>query len=411
MKLKTVHFLSTVKNYKAIFEFKMSAVKIATLAGATGVSYYLVKKYGLTHDIATIAKFAPAKLRTNRHIAKNETIIDVFEHTVDSMPPHHPALFYQGSAMTFKDLDDASNQVANWGLSIGLQPHDVVALYMENRPDFVAIWVGLAKIGVITAFINTHISKESLLHCLNTSGAQTIIFGSELKQEIAGIYTDLGAGKMKCFIHLEDGFDASSTPFAQNLNVLLGVASTRRPPRAIRASKVRLNDTALMIYTSGTTGMPKAACMIHSSILSRALSFIYAADATPQDRLYCALPLYHTAGGLVAVGMMMTSGLSVVLARRFSASSLWSDIRLNKCTILHYIGEFCRYLLTIPPKANDRENHIRLAMGNGLRPDIWKTFQDRYGIPTVIEVGHPIVILRKLVINSSFMAQLKVQVD
>lgn len=354
---------------------------MTALASLMGISYYFSNKNGYWHDLRMLVKVAPAKLRISRHIGRGESIIDVFEQSVAKWPDHE-AIMYNDISLSFSELDKTTNQVAQWGLSQGLKPHDVVALYMENRPEFVSIWVGLAKIGVVTAFINTHIAQDSLLHCLKVSDAKIIIYGSELSDKVKDIQSDVD---LTFFIHHEFETQGVEAQGAYDLNEILAKASTERPDQEIRSSAVTTEDTALMIYTSGTTGMPKAAKMLHSAILSRAITFAQSTDVTRKDRLYCALPLYHTAGGLLAIGMMMTDGLTTVIARRFSKSKLLDQVRKYNCTILQYIGEFCRYLMTVPESTDDAVNPLRLAVGNGLRPDIWKRFQDRFDIPTVVE--------------------------
>jgi fatty-acyl-CoA synthase len=103
------------------------------------------------------------------------------------------------------------------------------------------------------------------------------------------------------------------------------------------------------------------------------------------DRMYDCLPMYHTAGGLVATGAILVSGGSVVIREKFSASEFWDDIARWDCTVFQYIGEFCRYLLNSPPHPKETAHRLRLACGNGLRPDVWPDFKRRFGIPHIIE--------------------------
>ena len=81
----------------------------------------------------------------------------------------------------------------------------------------------------------------------------------------------------------------------------------------------------------------------------------------------------------------MFAGAGLALRRKFSASHFWDDVRRYDATAFQYIGEFCRYLVNQPERPDDREHHIRVAIGNGLRPDIWATFRDRFAIPRILE--------------------------
>ncbi len=108
-------------------------------------------------------------------------------------------------------------------------------------------------------------------------------------------------------------------------------------------------------------------------------------DVRPDDRLYNCLPMYHSVGGIVAIGSMLVSGGSVLIRDRFSASRFWDDVVDADCTIFQYIGELCRYLALGPPHPKERAHRLRLACGNGLNGDVWEPFQQRFGIPRILE--------------------------
>jgi fatty-acyl-CoA synthase len=108
-------------------------------------------------------------------------------------------------------------------------------------------------------------------------------------------------------------------------------------------------------------------------------------DTRPTDRMYDCLPMYHTAGGLVATGALLHNGGSVVIREKFSAREFWDDVVRHECTLFQYIGELCRYLAHSPPNPNESRHKIRLACGNGLRPDLWSEFKSRFRIPLLLE--------------------------
>jgi fatty-acyl-CoA synthase len=95
--------------------------------------------------------------------------------------------------------------------------------------------------------------------------------------------------------------------------------------------------------------------------------------------------MYHTTGGVVATGALLVKGGSVVIRETFSAGAFWDDVVHHGCTIFQYVGELCRYLLHAPRQPGEEAHRLRLACGNGLRPDIWRAFQDRFRIPRIIE--------------------------
>jgi fatty-acyl-CoA synthase len=107
--------------------------------------------------------------------------------------------------------------------------------------------------------------------------------------------------------------------------------------------------------------------------------------AQSTDRLYNCLPMYHSVGGVLAPGAILVAGGALVIREKFSASGFWNDVIHWDCSMFQYIGELCRYLLHASPSANETGHRIRMACGNGLAPEIWDRFKDRFCIPQILE--------------------------
>jgi len=249
---------------------------------------------------------------------------------------------------------------------------------MENHPDYIAFWVGMAKIAVRTALINYNLSGTGLAHRLKVVDCKAIVMNLELAPNYA---TAPGSGRRWPWVHL--CWAAMST--AQS-------GSTRpwiRPRRADRTSSLRAGvkggDVALYIYTSGTTGLPKAAKI--TGVRARGLMRVFkdATEANHNDRLLLTLPLYHATGGMCGVGTALNAGARIILRRKFSASHFWQEAIDNKATMLVYIGELGRYLMNQPPTTLERSHSIKKGFGNGLRADVWAEFVKRTGIHQLVE--------------------------
>ncbi len=285
------------------------------------------------------------------------------------------AFRFEGTLTTYEELDQLANKYANWALGLGLKAGDTAALFMENRPEYVAIWYGLSKIGVVSALINTNLTDKSLAHCINIADAKLVITGSEQDAAIAEAQ-DLFEGAPKVWTY--------GGKVGTDLTPVLAAASTTRPDASLRAH-LRGRDTCLYIYTSGTTGLPKAARLTHARTRWMMRTFIPPCNMTSRDRIYITLPLYHSTGGVCAVGVALMTGGSIILRRKFSASHFWEDATDQGATAFVYIGELCRYLVNTQPHARERAHKIRTGFGNGLRPDIWEEFVDRFNIPHLCE--------------------------
>jgi len=144
-------------------------------------------------------------------------------------------------------------------------------------------------------------------------------------------------------------------------------------------------DVLLYIYTSGTTGLPKAAVISNARYFKMSYGVHCALNIRHDDIVYSSLPLYHSAAGIVGVGQCFIGGCTLALRSKFSASTFWDDCVKTKATVVQYIGEICRYLLAQPHRPSETQHSVRLATGNGLRPQIWEEFQTRFGIKEIGE--------------------------
>uniref|UniRef100_A0A3B4Y3X6 Long-chain-fatty-acid--CoA ligase n=1 Tax=Seriola lalandi dorsalis TaxID=1841481 RepID=A0A3B4Y3X6_SERLL len=295
--------------------------------------------------------------------------------------PDKPFVLYDGRVHTYRDIEQRSNRLANVFLQkVNLRKGDCVALLMGNEPDFLCVWFGLAKVGCSVAFLNTNIKAKSLLHCFNCCGAKTLIVGSDLVDCLDGILTSL----------LDDNIQVwamkSQSEHTQVHTLLdkLDAASDRPVPAALRAT-ASLKSPTLYIFTSGTTGLPKAAVITHLQSLKAAAGF-WAFGGTEDDVVYIPLPLYHSAASLIGIGGTIELGATCVLKKKFSASQFWNDCRKHDVTVFQYIGELCRYLCNQPKTEVDKVHKVRMGVGNGLRQDVWREFQSRFGNIKMCEV-------------------------
>ncbi|XP_032027244.1 long-chain fatty acid transport protein 5 isoform X2 [Hylobates moloch] len=209
-------------------------------------------------------------------------------------------------------------------------------------------------------------------------GAGSVTF--DLRESLEEILPKLQAENIRCF-YLSH---TSPTPGVGALGAALDAAPSHPVPADLRAG-ITWRSPALFIYTSGTTGLPKPAILTHERVLqmSKMLSL---SGATADDVLYTVLPLYHVMGLVVGILGCLDLGATCVLAPKFSTSCFWDDCRQHGVTVILYVGELLRYLCNTPQQPEDRTHTVRLAMGNGLRADVWETFQQRFGPIRIWEV-------------------------
>ena len=345
----------------------------------------------------TQAKMAKLSMATLAHTpSQNYTVADRFEERAAEQGDR-PFLVFAKRMYSYAEVNRRANRIAHAAHELGLRTGDVAALMMENRPEFIITWLGLAKLGVTTALVNSQVSGKPLSHALEVVEGNTLFVGSECLNRLDDIATSFWTG-WQVLICPDPGVDGvradDETPPTGRPDSWMSMddivpenrvnGECENPPSAWR-EKLKAGEDLFHIFTSGTTGLPKAARLSHMRFLGVGDGMSAIAEYGPDDVLYCVLPLYHGAGGMVVVSCALTHGARIVLRRKFSVSAFWNDVRENGVTATQYIGEICRYLLNRPATAEDRDHKLRTMMGAGLGPDIWAEFQDRFGIERILE--------------------------
>jgi fatty-acyl-CoA synthase len=340
-----------------------------------GMKMGLVKRIG--NEITYMRTAMRALKRVNGvYETPDRTFADVIEDLARTKPKNI-AILFEDRSITYAELNAAANRYARWVRSLGVQKGGGVALLMENRPEYIIAWLGVIKAGGVAALINTNLTAQVLAHSLDISTADHIILGAEMADNFA---TTEGLLTRPFTVWATGGVVEG----AEDLDAALVIQEDGPLPADFRAG-LQLTDGALYIYTSGTTGAPKAARILHGRLLVMMGAFSAGVNAQASDKMYVVLPLYHSAGGVCAVGSVLTVGGTAILRRKFSASEFFDDVHRYKATMFQYIGELCRYMLNSKPHPLEKKHKLRLVVGNGLRPEIWPEFQKRFNIPKVLE--------------------------
>jgi fatty-acyl-CoA synthase len=299
-----------------------------------------------------------------------------FESLADEFPMS-PALLSDRESLSYRALAERSNRYSRWALGQGLATGDVVCLLMANCADYMATWLGITRVGGIVSLVNTNLVGNQLAYAIDLVAPRCVIVGGEFIAAFVAVLPKL-TSRVRCWVHGQPYYD-----FRRIDHEIEGVVGDKLDPAIYQPPSIM--DRALYIYTSGTTGLPKAAKVSHFRVMQWTHWFAGIMDIRPSDRMYNCLPMYHSIGGVVAPGAMLLCGGSVALRQRFSVNRFWRDISEWNCTVFQYIGELCRYLLQSRLDPQEIDHQIRLCCGNGLRPDVWEAFQNRFHIPRILE--------------------------
>ncbi len=297
--------------------------------------------------------------------------------------PDKPAITFEGKDLSWFEFNALVNQFAHLLKKQGVKRGDTVAVLMENRIEMLASQLALAKIGATAGLINTSLTGKALVHCITITGATKFLMGEELIDSITQVKSQLGL-KDKDYLWVKDVGQSGFPDWAFDMSVQLARQPTYNPPETL---DIRAGEKACYIFTSGTTGLPKAAVIYHRRFIAGAEPMSNVGLKSQQtDRIYLCLPLYHITGLLVGMGGSLVSGASIFLRRRFSASRFWSEVQQHQCTSFVYVGELCRYLALQAPSKAEENNPLQTMMGNGLRPDVWDDFRERFKVKRICEI-------------------------
>lgn len=293
---------------------------------------------------------------------------------------NHPLVVFEGRSHTYAAVYDRVLRYGNWmKTKLGVRPKDIVAIDFQNSDTFVFMWFALWSIGAKPAFINYNLTGNALAHCIKEATTKLCLIDSAVASHFDdSIYSQLS--------------DIKFVVFSPEVEAEAKAASPVRAPDADR-SESDLSKMAILIYTSGTTGLPKAAivswgkCVVGSSMTETLLPL------NKKEIIYTSMPLYHSSAAILSFLAALHGGATQALGRKFSTKNFWPEVKASNATMIQYVGETLRYLLSAPPQLDpvtgentDKHHRVRVACGNGLRPDVWNKFKSRFGIETVVEL-------------------------
>ena len=295
-----------------------------------------------------------------------------------------PFVYFEEETWTYSEANKAANSFARYLSSNGVKHGDKVVLFMENRPYYAISLLALNKIGAIGVLINTSLTGDPLIHCINSSNSVKCIVGAERAQPLQEVLEDINISNKDDFLWVEDTNEYALPEWAINLKANLNFDDNENLDQT---NQVTAKDVACYIFTSGTTGVPKAAILPNAKLVAAATNITMAGyRINHEDCMYNCLPLYHSTGLMLGLCAAINVGAASFIKRKFSASSFWQEANEFNTTAFVYIGELCRYLINKDPSEAELNNPIVSMVGNGLRPDVWDTFKERFDIDRIIEI-------------------------
>jgi citronellyl-CoA synthetase len=301
--------------------------------------------------------------------------------------PDGPALLQGDAVFSYRQVNQWANRIAHYLIAQGIRKGDVVAVFIDNRPELLVSILAVAKVGAVSALLNTAQTRDTLVHSLNLVAPVAIILGEELVPAFSAVRERVSIDARRSWF-VADQNTYNQPGIAPDGFINLMTAAVDGPDdNPASSQQVFFDDPCFYIYTSGTTGLPKAGVFKHGRWMRSSASFgLIALDMRPEDVVYCTLPLYHATGLCVCWGSAVSGASGFAIRRKFSASQFWNDVRAYRATTIGYVGELCRYLVDQSPSPDDNRHGVTKMIGNGLRPGAWHAFKTRFAVQHICEL-------------------------
>ncbi|MEJ8865015.1 MULTISPECIES: long-chain-acyl-CoA synthetase [Pseudomonas] len=301
--------------------------------------------------------------------------------------PDGPALLQGDVTLSYSEVNQWANRIAHHLIGQGIGKGDVVAVFIENRPELLVTILAVAKVGAISALLNTSQTRDTLVHSVNLVAPVAIIVGEELVPAYLAVRERVSIKAARTWFVADQDTSRQPGIAPEGFINLMTVSLDDASDNPASSQQIFFDDPCFYIYTSGTTGLPKAGVFKHGRWMRSSASFgMIALDMRPEDVVYCTLPLYHATGLCVCWGSAVSGASGFAIRRKFSASQFWNDARKYRATTIGYVGELCRYLVDQPPSSEDSRHDVKKMIGNGLRPGAWSEFKTRFAVNHICEL-------------------------
>jgi len=287
-----------------------------------------------------------------------------------------PFLLFKDQVLSYRDMDENANRVANFLRALGGGPGIGLAIIMKNSPRWLDVFFGLEKLGMYAVPVNAALRGEQLAHVLNNSQASYVVIDHDLLPFYQTVAASLEGIKKVCVNTQGAPEDFALPEGMEELDKAFGPDSdTSKPP-------VRYNteDLCVIMYTSGTTGLPKGVVYRYNSSNVKPISIMGRLLTDNGDIAYTCYPLFHANALFLTVTPALHCEGQVALGERFSASRFWDEIRHFGATTFNGLGAVMPILMKQPRKPDDADNPVRFVLSAGCPADMWEAFEKRFGL-------------------------------
>lgn len=285
-------------------------------------------------------------------------------------------LVYEDRSITYRQMDENANRIANYLLSIGAKPGNGLATLMGNSQQFLDVFFGIQKIGMYINTVNTGLRGEGLAFIIDNSDAKFLVVDYDKLDLYRSVESQTPQLRHIIVNTLEAPEDyAVPEGMLDMRDAYKSSVSSEKPQVSFSPDSM-----LLIMYTSGTTGLPKGVVFRYNKNLVDKIKLLSQLAMKPDSVYYTPLALFHGNALFVTTTQVLVSGARLALSKKFSASRFWDEIHQSGATIFNTIGAMIPILLKQPAHPHEKDHKVSLVISAGCLADMWEPFETRFGV-------------------------------
>ncbi|GAA1930886.1 ATP-dependent acyl-CoA ligase [Microbacterium aoyamense] len=288
--------------------------------------------------------------------------------------PERVFLAHPGGEISRRQVWESAQRAASGFLARGLAPGDRVGIMLDNGPEFVSAWFGLATAGIVEVPLNPAMGSERLLHALRNSAVAGVVTDVRYVEQFDALRAELPSLRLLVTV----GGDADIEGI-ESVSFATIESSAAAPLPAITRA-----DTVAIMYTSGSTGPAKGVILPHGQHYTNGWQATRQAGIRPEDRIFVVLPLHHNQAQGYGVMAALVAGAEVFIAPGFRRSTFWREVADARATVFVFVGSL---LALLGAQEGSPDNSIRVAYGAMVPRNLHLEMEERFGMRIIDAYG------------------------
>ena len=279
--------------------------------------------------------------------------------------PDKPAIIFEDQPITFRQINERTNQAASYLLGLGLEKGDRIAVDLLNCPEFAYLFFAAAKLGLVFVPLNFRLVGPELEYQLNNCQARLLAFHDAFTMTLDPIRNKVSVEPDK-FLFVKSLVPGA--PPCPDWAVPYEQAVSGQPANEPEPDRpVELDDPLAIIYTSGVTGLPKGAVVSHQQTFFKNFQIMLYSGLHPEDVYLAQLPLFHSGGLFISLNPALCAGVTTIMRQGFDPEQFAQDIETYRATVVFALTTMWKFVLESGRLDQIDTSSVRRVTGGGER--------------------------------------------